>query len=149
MTGRAGLASACRHALIAAVLAGGFGSVTLAQSDGLAGSEWRPVEIDGVATGGEIPGDLQAFLQFRGDNLVAGHAGCNRFTGSYAADAGRLEFGPLATTRRACPAPVMEFEARFLDALGRVRGFARDRVDLVLVDADGTPVLRMAQTDAD
>lgn len=45
----------------------------------LAGSEWKPVEVDGIS-------DLSKsdiFIQFKADNKISGMAGCNRFVGSY------------------------------------------------------------------
>lgn len=128
-------------------LAAGLGPAGVASAAALAGSEWRPVEIAGAP----VDGAVEAFLQFRVEDRASGSSGCNRFTGSFAADpdAGSLAFGPLATTRMLCPEPQMAFEARFLDALTRVRGYRRDGVDLVLSDAAGNVVMRMAQTDAD
>lgn len=119
--------------------------VTAAGSDPLAGSEWRPVEIAGTAT----PEDVEVFLQFRAEGAVAGMAGCNRFTGSYAIEDETLEFSPLAATMMACPDPQMQVEQLLFAALGQVRGFARDRVDLVLSDAEGAPLVVLIQRDAD
>jgi heat shock protein HslJ len=116
-----------------------------AGSDRLAGSEWRPVEIAGAAT----PEDVEVFLQFRAEGAVAGLGGCNRFSGSYAPSDTSLEFGPLAATMMACPDPQMQVEQRFFGAVSQVRGFARDRVDLTLTDADGAPLIVLIQLDAD
>jgi heat shock protein HslJ len=119
---------------------------SLAQgSDPLAGSEWRPVEIAGTPT----PEDIEVFLQFRAEGAVAGSGGCNRFTGSYTIEDASLAFSPLAATMMMCPEPQMLVERRLLDALAAVRGFARDRVDLVLSDADGAPLVVLIQSDAD
>ncbi|MDL2344574.1 META domain-containing protein [Deinococcus sp. MIMF12] len=56
-------------------------------------------------------------LTFAG-NQVSGSAGCNRLTGSVQAQAGRVTFGPLATTRRACAPAVNAQESAFLRFLG-------------------------------
>jgi putative lipoprotein len=116
-----------------------------AGSDRLAGSEWRPVEIAGTATSE----DVEVFLQFRAEGAVAGMAGCNRFTGSYTIEDETLEFSPLAATMMACPDPQMQVEQFLFAALGQVRGFARNRVDLVLSDAEGAPLVVLIQRDAD
>ncbi len=116
-----------------------------AESHPLAGSEWRPVEIAGSAT----PEEVEVFLQFGAEGVVSGTGGCNRFTGSYALTETSIEFAPFATTMMACPDPQMEVEQRLFKALSEVRGFARDRVDLVLSDADGAPLVVLMQRDAD
>jgi heat shock protein HslJ len=52
---------------------------------------------------------------------ASGNAACNRYSGSYALKNGMLNFGPLATTFMACPAPSDgAFEHAYLDALGHV-----------------------------
>ena len=116
-----------------------------AGSDPLAGSEWRPVEIAGTPT----PEDVEVYLQFRAEGAVAGMGGCNRFTGSYSLEGEALAFSPLAATMMACPEPQMLVEQRFFATLAQVRGFARDRIDLVLSDADGAPLVVLVQRDAD
>ncbi|UCH75635.1 MAG: META domain-containing protein [Rhodospirillales bacterium] len=112
---------------------------------GLAGSEWRPLEIAGT----EVPSDAGLFVQFGGAGKLQGHGGCNRFLGSYEVSAAQIEIGPLGATRMACPAPVMDQETRFLEALSDAKRFQRGRIDLVLTDAEGTPLARLIQTDAD
>jgi heat shock protein HslJ len=56
-------------------------------------------------------------------NRVRGLSGCNRFTGGYQSNSGKLTFTQLASTRMACMEG-MELEQRFLDALGRTNRFA-------------------------
>ncbi|HMQ93020.1 MAG TPA: META domain-containing protein [Amaricoccus sp.] len=116
-----------------------------AGSDPLAGSEWRPVEIAGTPT----PADVEVYLQFRAEGAVAGLGGCNRFTGGYSLEGATLAFSPLAATMMACPEPEMLVERRLFTTLAQVRGFARDRIDLVLSDAEGAPLVVLVQRDAD
>lgn len=52
-------------------------------------------------------------LTFEGDR-VSGSSGCNRLTGSVRVQAGRVTFGPLATTRMACDPAVNAGESAFL-----------------------------------
>ena len=111
----------------------------------LAGSEWRPAEIGDI----EIPAASEMFVRFGGGGRLAGHGGCNRFTGSYKLTGDAIELGPLAVTRMACLKPVMDHEARFLRALESAARFARDRAKLSLADEAGKPVMRLIQTDAD
>ncbi len=74
---------------------------------------------------------------FEPDGFVSGTAGCNRFHGPFVLDPPSLAIGPLAATRMACPAPLMEQEAAFLAALARVATFAVDGDTLELRSDDG------------
>ena len=112
---------------------------------GLAGSEWRPLDIAGV----EVPANAGLFVQFGGAGKLQGHGGCNRFLGTYEVSAAQIEIGPIGATRMACAAAVMEQEFRFLQALSDAKRFQRDRIDLLLTDAEGMPLARLIQTDAD
>ncbi|MCE9627392.1 MAG: META domain-containing protein [Candidatus Eisenbacteria bacterium] len=73
-------------------------------------------------------------------NGARGQAGCNSFRGSFRGDdLGALTFGPLASTRRACPPAQMEVETRFLKALANVQsfGFSAGRLTLAVQGTDG------------
>lgn len=69
--------------------------------------EWAPHEL-----AGEPP----ATLEFDGER-ASGFSGCNRFTGAYALRGRRLTMDKLASTRRACPPPQMQFEDAYLKAI--------------------------------
>lgn len=83
--------------------------------------QWRLTEVDGAPalTASE---ERAPFIHFdRGPPpRVSGATGCNRFAGSYALDGATLTFGPLASTKMACP-DGMEQERAILQALGDVR----------------------------
>lgn len=127
--------------VVAAVLA----VPALAQTMPLAGSEWRPTEIDGA----EIAEDTKIFIGFGADGRVQGSGGCNRFTGSYEVDGDTISFGPLASTRMLCPDPIQQSEDRLFATLARATRFARDGSDLTLSDDAETPLMRLVQTDVD
>jgi heat shock protein HslJ len=94
----------------------------------LAYTEWTLVELAGVPlelTEGERPPHLVLDLE---ESRVTGSGGCNRLTGTFALSADELRFGPLATTRMACPEPAMERAA-----LDRVTSYALDERALTLV----------------
>ena len=134
-----------RAAVIAGVLALMSCTSQGTTASGLAGSEWRPLEVAGT----EIPADAGLFVQFRGEGKLRGHGGCNGFFGSYRLDGDGIEIGPLGATRMACAGDVMARETVFLETLAKARQFRRDRIDLLLSDADGNPLVRLIQTDAD
>jgi len=74
---------------------------------------------------------------------VTGSGGCNRFSGSYGSGAGTIQFGPLASTRMACPA--METETAFLHALEGARRFRLAGRHLDLEDGGGAVLVRLEE----
>lgn len=81
-------------------------------------------------------------LTFLADGRVAGHAGCNRYTGTYELTGEGLSIRRPAVTRMACAADAMEQEQRFLDRLAQVHRF-RIAADgsLALTGTDGPLLL--------
>lgn len=75
------------------------------------------------------------------DGTVSGSAGCNRFTGDYEASGESLSIKPLATTRMACDAELMEQEQRFLAALQSATTWSVFRGMLDVHRTDGERVL--------
>ena len=106
----------------------------------LAGTSWLAEDIDGKG----VLDRVQSTIEFIDETRVAGSLGCNRYTGSYRADATGLRFGDLASTRRMCPEAQMEQEGRFNGVLGTTRGLRFEPTGaLTLLDADGRPRARM------
>jgi heat shock protein HslJ len=104
---------------------------------------WRLARVDGK----EIPARTQgrpepAHLRLTGEGRVEGSGGCNRFFGEYRQAGERLEFAPLAATRRACFSGMVEEDA-FLKALGEVRSWKRQGGLLRLYDAAGRLLLEL------
>lgn len=134
-------------AVFVAIVAGGIAraQAVAVPPDPLAGSEWRPVEIRAEA----IDDETSVYVRFAADGKVSGSSGCNRFFGTYKIAGTELAFSALATTRKACPEPLMKLEGRFLTALQETRSFERDRTRLVLRNGAGGTMMRLAQTDWD
>jgi heat shock protein HslJ len=101
----------------------------------LAGSEW------GMA-------GTEQYIQFR-DGHVAGHSGCNRFTGSYKQQGETLKLGPLASTKMACAPDRMKEERTWFHMLGKVRGFEATHLVLKLKAADGKVIATLQRRDFD
>ena len=102
----------------------------------LAYTEWALVELDGepVEIGpDEIRPSLMLDLE---ESRASGSSGCNRLTGTFALSEDELRFGPLMTTRMACPEPAMERERAFLAALHRVTSYELDERTLTLLAGD-------------
>jgi putative lipoprotein len=102
---------------------------------------WKLVELDGQAAALGA-GERELHMVFSSEeNRVRGFSGCNRFTGSYKQDNGRLRFAQLASTRMACM-EAMEPEQRFLVALRGANRFSIQGDELALYGGDERLVLR-------
>jgi heat shock protein HslJ len=109
---------------------------------GLEDIRWSLVELDGMPVVAAAE-DRRAFIVFEGRDAprVSGSTGCNRFTGSYARGQSRLSFGPIASTKMACPDDMAQEQA-FLQALQAVSSWRRLDGILELLDDQGTVRLR-------
>lgn len=119
-----------------------------AQAQSLAGTSWR---VTGFNNGRQavvsvLPG-TNVTMAFSGDGKVAGSAGCNRYTATYAVDGQKLTLGPAAATRRMCATPdrVMEQEHQFLKALETVATTRFEANRLELRTADGALAATLAR----
>jgi len=101
----------------------------------LAGSEWG------------VSGSDQ-YIQFR-EGQVAGHSGCNRYTGSFVQDGESLKLGPLAATKMACSPERMEQEQAWFQMLDKVRGFEATHLVLKHKGADGKVIATLQRRDFD
>lgn len=110
------------------------GQLSASASITLDGTSWTLHQIGGR----DVISDQAPTLLFSRDQ-VHGNATCNRFTGSYTVDGSLLSFGPLASTRMACPD--MELETAYLAALGDVATYSAKSEQLVLSNADGEEIL--------
>ena len=124
-----------RAALSAALLAGAVTS--MASSIDLNQSAWTVTALPGQ------PALTQAAPTLRfADGRVSGSDGCNRYQGTYRSGADGFEVEPtLASTRMACPEPVMHTADAFIAALLQARGARVDGDRLELRSADGSLLL--------
>jgi heat shock protein HslJ len=113
--------------------------------ENLSGTSWLAEIIDGAG----VVDRSQSTMEFLDNQRVAGSLGCNRYTGSYSADATGLRFARLASTRRMCPPALMDQEARFDAVLRATRGLRFEATGaLLLLDADGRNRARLIRIDA-
>ena len=119
-------------------------TVSSVDVQGLTGSQWLAEDVEG---GGVVDGS-HSTLEFAAADKVAGDTGCNRFMGPLAVEGTAIRLGPLATTRRACPAALMDQERRYLQALARATGLHMEGPRLVLTDESGTALVRYARLEA-
>lgn len=104
------------------------------------GQGWRIIAINGRdVVGGR--GD-PAELNFRGGQL-SGTAGCNRLSGSYQLAGSRISFGPILSTRMACPALLMAQENALLALLSGPLAVTSGDNGEVLLSREGVGQIRL------
>jgi Asp-tRNA(Asn)/Glu-tRNA(Gln) amidotransferase A subunit family amidase/heat shock protein HslJ len=84
--------------------------------NGLVGTAWNAVELSGTALPQQSAPERAPHLVFAADGKLSGADGCNRLSGSYTVKSDAITFGPIASTRMACPG-AEEIARRFLAAL--------------------------------
>ncbi|MCM1150772.1 MAG: META domain-containing protein [Alistipes sp.] len=96
----------------------------------LTGTAWQLVQLDGRSVQPQ-EGRFSLVLS-ADDGRFSGVGSCNRLMGSYETDASRaLKFGPVASTRRACPDPAQE--GKFVEALEATTHYDMDGPMLLLL----------------
>ncbi|MBZ9752151.1 META domain-containing protein [Deinococcus sp. HMF7620] len=114
-------------------------SPALAQSGQIADGTWTLRELRD-ASGTQSFGGLDApTLRLLGTGIstdegtqVSGSTGCNTFKTTAIFTAQTLKLRPLITTRRACPAPQLALEQRYLQVLQGARVYVRQGTTLTL-----------------
>jgi heat shock protein HslJ len=107
----------------------------------LAGTSWRLEDLAGAG----VIDDARASLEFSDGGPVSGSATCNRFTGTATLTGNAISFGPLATTRKACPEALMSQETRYLQALEAAQRVEVKDSLLYLHTAGGAAPLRFVR----
>ncbi|MFI5136057.1 MAG: META domain-containing protein [Chitinophagales bacterium] len=105
----------------------------------LSQNDWQLFSLNtqqvSIVQGGKIPQ-----LSFDTQNMrVSGNGGCNSLSGSFKLGKENLSFGPLATTRMACPGD--NIETNFLSALSKTEKFSMYNGKLVLNDSSGKQLM--------
>jgi heat shock protein HslJ len=65
---------------------------------------------------------------------AAGYNGCNNYFGQYELQGRSLKFGPIASTRRACPEAQSEVENELMVALEKTHSWVIKDGTLILLD---------------
>lgn len=104
---------------------------------------WRLVNLGERPTPPVSPQPPQLTAEFSGGRLY-GSGGCNRYTTSYQTTGEQLTVATIASTRMACPEPVMEQESRYLTALQGAQRYTLNEQGLQITyqTDQGTGVLR-------
>jgi heat shock protein HslJ len=112
-------------------------SAALAAPMGPSG-KWRIVSVSGAE--GLDPARARAEMS---QGRFASTIGCNRIAGKPAFSGDRLSFGPMMSTRMACPPPLDGVERAYLAALEATRGFRLTGETLVFLADDGAPLVTL------
>jgi heat shock protein HslJ len=89
---------------------------------GLPGSSWKLVSYGPAGKPTLAAAGIQTSLDFGRDGKVSGSMGCNSFSGDYQVKIGKVVFGQMAATMKACPDPQMTQESAVFQVLaGSVR----------------------------
>jgi heat shock protein HslJ len=109
----------------------------------LDGTQWRFVEVAGM----QVPAAVDATMRLH-DGHASGKAGCNAYGAAYrvAAD-GTAQFTQSLSTRMAClqPPGAMRVERGVFDALQETAKVEIRNGELVLLDAAGNPLAKLAR----
>lgn len=111
------------------------------------GAEWKLVEVSGAPVS-PLAGEKQPHIMFDPEQKKAtGFAGCNNFFGGYEIDGASLKFGPVGSTRMACPDLQLSLETEFLKALEKTDGWKIEGSVLFLLS--GSKVLARLTKEVD
>lgn len=113
----------------------------------LTGTTWRVtslVSTQAISTSVALE-QSKPTLTIADDGAVSGSTGCNQFTGHATVSGSNIEFGPLATTRKACVPDVDEVEQAVLRVLKGTVQTSIDADQLKLSGADGNGLVLHAQ----
>jgi heat shock protein HslJ len=98
----------------------------------LLGVEWRLAEIHPANAAVLMAGDpLQYTITFGDDGSFGGQLNCNRMSGTYELEGGKLTFGPIASTMAFCPEDNIAIP--YTQALSSILSFAVVEGRLIVV----------------
>ena len=118
---------------------GAEAAVAMAATTVVEGPKWQLAEMNRIPVS-RLAGERKPFLKFDAEKKqVTGFAGCNNFFGGYERDGTSLKFGPVGSTRMACPDLQLGLETEFFKMLGKTGGWQIQDNTLMLLD--GTDVL--------
>lgn len=115
-------------------------AITQAETVSFEQTNWQLQEIAGN-TVSLHPQQKPIALTFSGaEQGVAGFSGCNRFSGGYKAEDGKLEFLPLMSTRMACHGDDQR-EMTFFMTLDKVKSYRVTGKQLTFLDVDNKVIM--------
>ncbi|AQR68917.1 hypothetical protein BZG29_11630 [Janthinobacterium sp. LM6] len=113
----------------------------LTPSYSLTNTYWKLTQLDGAPVTMAPQQEREVRITLTDDGKVHGFTGCNQVMGGYTLAGTALRFTQLASTRMACPPPLMQLESAVLANLNSVTGYRFEGEYLILLK-DGAPVAR-------
>ena len=107
-----------------------------AEAAGIEGIQWYLTEVGGSPVSPMADDKQPHILLDPAQKKATGFAGCNHFFGRYELDGPSLRFGPLGSTRMACPDLETGLETSVLETLERTRKWKKADGELLLLDGN-------------
>ena len=104
-------------------------------SSALAGT-WALSSVTGAA-GITLPTGGRIEITFTSDGKVSGQGACNSYSGSYTVNGQTIVFSPLASTQKACAAPLMAIDTAYFAALQVMTSWQISGSNLTLTGSGG------------
>jgi len=124
-------------AMAVALILGGCAS----SSPPLAETRWSLVSLNGQSP----MSHPQVTITF-GESTISGADGCNRYSALYTAKDAKFSVNKMmATTKMACPEPIMHRATAYLAALTQATGYRLDDQLLTLMDSSGRVMVTFAK----
>ena len=101
---------------------------------GIEDTKWQLVELSNEPVSPLVGEKRPHLLLDSTQKKVTGFAGCNNFFGGYELDETALTFGPVGSTRMACPDLQLSLETEFLNALAQTNKWEIKNEMLFLLD---------------
>ncbi len=97
------------------IVACSYTGTSTVDTNTLIGTEWVLEDLGGRG----VQDRVQSTIIFEAKDRVVGWGGCNRYFSGSRSDGRKIGIGPIGSTRRVCPAVVMDQETRFFKALDK------------------------------
>lgn len=104
-----------------AMLVGGCSLWATGSDAGIGQKELQKATWTVAQMPGDQPDSATLTLNFHDGDQLSGKAACNNYMASYTLEGDQLAISPTATTRMACPEPLMSLEQNFLGLLENVK----------------------------
>lgn len=120
----------------------GLAVVSVNPLSSLSNTYWKLMTLNGKAVNMTHDQKREAFFQLNeAQGTVKGFGSCNQLQGSFKAKGNYLNFGPIASTRKAC-IKNMNVESKFLAVLDQTAYYSIHEHDLTLLDNTKKPIAR-------
>ncbi len=106
--------------------------ISSADLNTLNGTEWALEDLSGRGVADRV----QSTIIFKTKDRIVGWGGCNRYFSVIRSDGRSIGIGPIGSTRRICPAVVMDQEERFFKFLEKANRISRQAAYLLIHSQD-------------